>query len=272
LPDHSLLFTSFYSPVFVLLMTMGLALRRSRRATPRKTSEYSVGDVVEVVRGGVPFHGRLTALLTEGLAANPLWLIKYENHKEEELYEAAFGKLIKSANGGRLSMQKLTEDKDKAEESLSNRPRNQNPPKVKKAKSESSTKSSSSGDDSNKKTVSFSRGTSPVVSEDSEQINEEQKKKQSDREQRSLRRQAIIDVPSDVVGPLLTQSMPGPSDINKRRRPPSKSSNSQFNKRKLEDEKEAREVAKVKLVLLTGTLFLYRGVNGHRRAEFIRRV
>lgn len=44
----SLLFTSFYSPVFVLLMTMGLALRRSRRATPRKTSEYSVGDVVEV--------------------------------------------------------------------------------------------------------------------------------------------------------------------------------------------------------------------------------
>ena len=151
-----------------------------------------------MVRGGVPFHGRLTALLTEGLAANPLWLIKYENHKEEELYEAAFGKLIKSANGGRLSMKKLTEDKDKAEESLSNRPRNPNPPKVKKAKSESSTKSSSSGDDSNKKTVSFSRGTSPVVSEDSEQINEEQKKKQSDREQRSLRRQAIIDVPSKV--------------------------------------------------------------------------
>jgi hypothetical protein len=31
-----------------LLMNMGPALRRSRRATPKKTSEYSVGDIVEV--------------------------------------------------------------------------------------------------------------------------------------------------------------------------------------------------------------------------------
>jgi hypothetical protein len=137
-----------------------------------------------------------------------------------------------------------------------------------------STKSSSSGDDSKKKEDSPSRGISPVLSEDFEQLTDEQKKAKSDREQRSLRRQAIIEVPS-VGGSVLTpQSMLPPlAGYNaKRQRLSPKSNSSHFKKRKLEDDKENGEFVKVKLVLLTGTLFLYRGANGHRRAEFVRRV
>jgi hypothetical protein len=212
-------------------------------------------------------------LLTEGIAANPLWLIQYENNKEEELYEAAFGKLIKSVNGGKRLERLSVASKSPPDEAPS-RQRSHTPtttataPSTKKVKLESASKSSSSGgDESKKKSVTFSRDNS--LSDDSEQLTEEQKKKKSDREQRSLRRQAMIEVPGSDVLPLANNN----SNSNNKRRPPPKSNCTQFKKRpKLEDEKVGGEVVKVKLVLLTGTLFLYRGPNGQRRAEFVRRV
>lgn len=229
--------------------------------------------IIKVVRGGIPLQGRLTVLLTEGIAANPLWLIQYENNKEEELYEAAFGKLIKSANGGKRPEKVSVESKSPPEEALS-RQKSHTPtttataPSIKKVKLESASQSSSSaGDESKKKSVTFSRDNS--LSDDSEQLTEEQKKKnKSDREQRSLRRQAMVQVPgSDVVPPANN------NNSNNKRRPPPKSNSTHLKKRpKLEDEKVGGEVVKVKLVLLTGTLFLYRGANGQRRAEFVRRV
>ena len=228
-----------------------------------------------MARGGVSHHGRLTVLLTEGLAANPLWLIKYDNNKEEELYEAAFGKLIKSIHGGKSEKEKIAEDRSSVEGTTSCRAYTPTIPSNKKVtKVELSTKSSSSGDDSKKYEVSSSRGISPVISEEFEQLTEEQKKAKNDREQRSLRRQAIIEEPS-VGGAVLTpQSGVAPlaGHNTRRQRHSPKANSSQFKKRKLESDKAIGESVKVKLVLLTGTLFLYRGANGHRRAEFIRRV
>lgn len=85
--------------------------------------------------------------------------------------------------------------------------------------------------------------------------------RQAAREQRSLRRQAKIDTD---VNPTLGPA-PGSVQLNaskKRRIPPPKQSTKRI---KTDDGEEV-----VKVHLLTGTLYLYRGL--HRRAEFVRRV
>jgi len=111
------------------------------------------------------------------------------------------------------------------------------------------------------KSVSFSDTGTPVHSDDSSSS----AKKASAREQRSLRRQAKID--EDVV--FTVQS--GASGSIKRRLPSSRNGsggNINSSNKRTKGENGNEEVVKVKL--LPGTLYLYRGL--HRRAEFIRRV
>jgi hypothetical protein len=113
-----------------------------------------------------------------------------------------------------------------------------------------------------KKSVAFSNeSTSQVPSEGSSTPETEggrTKKKVSAREQRSARRQAVVDEFGTIVSP------PSHPTHGGKRKHNGKSSKS---KRSRQDEDDANCL---KIKLLTGTLYLYRG--RHRRAEFVRRV
>lgn len=179
-------------------------------------------------------EGRLAYNLTEGPSANPRWLVKFdlEPWKDEELYERSFGTLLKKAGN----------EADRA--SPTDYPNKQ-----------SKRSSSSSEDDSSlkkRKNVTFSEDS--LVGSDSSSVavrlpgDGRASKKARARQERIARRQAKMDqeeVPSKRQG--------------------DKSRNAD-NKHSLGDG-TGEEVIEVKM--LTGTLFLYRGLN--RRAEFVRK-
>mmetsp|Transcript_15602 Transcript_15602/g.23633 ORF Transcript_15602/g.23633 Transcript_15602/m.23633 type:complete len:234 (+) Transcript_15602:46-747(+) len=233
---------------------MGPALRRSRRSTPKKTSTYNVGDVVEIYRGSATLRGRLAYNLTEGVSPNPRWLVTFDDqsHKDEELYEKALGKVLKHGSDG--------------SEKTFNVSRRARPLPSSHGASRRESRNSGSSEEGEaekkkkNKSVSFSDADTPAQSDDSSS----NAKKASAREQRSLRRQAKID--EEVV--FTVQS--GGSRSGKRRLPSSRNSGGNINNsnKRAKGEEGNEEVVKVKL--LTGTLYLYRGL--HRRAEFIRRV
>lgn len=188
-------------------------------------------------------------------------------HKDEELYEKAFGELIKAA------------DEDGTPVGHGQAPR-----RVRTSISSSSSiqskktsKSSVSSDDGDKPDEKGSYDQSDKKKENksvsfsdiqvSTEIHAEAPSsfvpvvRQAAREQRSLRRQAKID--SDVNPSLVAAPGSVESNVLKKRRisPPKQSA-----KRIKSDDGE--EVVKVNM--LTGTLYLYRGL--HPRAEFVRRV
>lgn len=177
-------------------------------------------------------EGRLAYNLTEGPSANPRWLVTFdlEPWKDEELYERSFGTLLKKAGN----------EADRA--SPTDYPNKQ-----------SKRSSSSSEDDSSmkkRKNVTFSED-SPVASDSSSVAvpgDGRASKKARARQERIARRQAKID--QEDVPPT-------------RQNDKSRNSN---NKHSLGDGTN-EEVIEVKM--LTGTLFLYRGLN--RRAEFVRK-
>lgn len=158
---------------------------------------YRLISFIQVVRNGVPVKARLAQLLTEGTSPNPRWLIKFDGQPFKD--EEVYEHTFK-------------EDSSESEKPMSRKPPSRSnsppPPLMQEAK----TSSPSEEDDST---------SNPDVSA---------------REQRSRRRQALIDI-----------------------KPP----------KKVKRMKETNEpVTKIKL--LTGTLYLYRGE--HRRAEFVRRI
>jgi len=121
---------------------------------------------IQIIRNNTVLKGQLAYNLTEGgpSSSNPLWLVKFPNEKEEELYEHFFGKV-------------LTSNDDKTM-----------PPPSKR-------RPSSSSEGEQPKRVTFSE-SSPAASDDS---SDGVKGGVSAREQRSRRRQAKVQHEPEVV-------------------------------------------------------------------------
>ncbi|GAX16977.1 hypothetical protein FisN_5Hh356 [Fistulifera solaris] len=240
------------------------ALRRSRRAPKKQTSEFNVGDVVEIHRNNVALRAVLAQLLTEGSSVHPRWLIKFEGpYKDEEVYEHAFTKVddgrrssdTSSGEGefNRIAMDSAT-NKPTGNATIKGKGRSTSSPVDEVA--ELSEPLPGPPSDDNSKDAKKSQESSPIASDSSiPETAEARRKKASAREQRSRRRQAIIDE-FGVPQPIEEGS-------NKRKMPPHKPFK---NKRP----KPSGDEKCIQIKLLTGTLYLYRGPN--RRAEFIRKV
>mmetsp|Transcript_11125 Transcript_11125/g.24791 ORF Transcript_11125/g.24791 Transcript_11125/m.24791 type:complete len:281 (+) Transcript_11125:109-951(+) len=280
---------------------MSRNLRRSRRAPkPKLSSDFKVGDVVEIHRNGSNVKATLAQLLTEGSSANPRWLVNFPTPPyKEEVYEHTFwvklgDKPIDDAVAGPV-------DHAKAEDSASSTSKGSasqekplpssvsksglnGPSDKKKPTSDSAAAAGleSEGSNGKKKAVSFSDESSSNTSgkrtgrrgkagKDSKSVRDA---KMSAREARSRRRQALMDEPSasSAAPPAGTTSAAGGkrkvsgaaamAAQNKRKRMEAAN-----NKQSSTEEEES--VTKVKF--LTGTLYLYREGN-RRRAEFVRRV
>ena len=242
----------------------------------------------QIDRSGVTLQARLAQLLTEGTSPNPRWLIKFDGqpYKDEEVYEQTFGKLLIAA--------------DDEPESLHTEPappRRQNSGKSTNSSTSSSTSinaefdkkiaatvktdeglagqvlpakdgyKDAAADKKDKKSVTFSNENSPIGSDESStQETGTEGGNVSARESRSLRRQTMIDESDGVLA--WTGGTGNLTAGGKRRLPPGGSSGKNGSKSKRPRQEGDDSVVKVKL--LTGTLYLYRGRN--RRAEFIRRV
>ncbi|CAB9497959.1 expressed unknown protein [Seminavis robusta] len=222
---------------------MPRGLRRSRRVVSgsKKTSNYHVNDIVEIVRGNATVKARLAQLLSDPSSDDPLWLVRFDglSLKDEEIHEHVFAKPPPSLH---------------SDNSLSDR-------------DSYGRRRSGYGSDSNHHRNHY---------DDVEDYSRNRAKRAlaKDREARSKRRQAKIDETA-------RQSPPPPN--NKRRIPPpprykgkrsryhgktnhsSNGNNSNGSSTTGDDEEEV-----VTVKLLTGTLYLHKGLN--RRAEFHRRV
>mmetsp|Transcript_19413 Transcript_19413/g.40869 ORF Transcript_19413/g.40869 Transcript_19413/m.40869 type:complete len:266 (+) Transcript_19413:167-964(+) len=265
---------------------MAKTLRRSRRATKKGVSDYNVGDIVEIDRQhGVIARGRLAQLLTEGPSPNPRWLVKFDSqpYKDEEMYERAFGKIPYSAEEneeqqspianpeptssgttrGKTSMTTVDAASDeKGQWTFSEEERSDDGKKGKNSNDES-IEVATENTNSRSRAVQFQRASatfSQDSADDSSPTEEASRSRASAREARSRRRQAMIDDAAIVPG---TEILAG-----KRKIPPPPGNRSKQYKSNEVPYAEEGEVVKVKL--LTGTLYLYRGEQ--RRVEFVRRV
>jgi hypothetical protein len=220
------------------------------------------------------------------MSSHPRWLVKFDGqaYTDEEMYERAFGKLLRSAvlveegdegfvgpvdtaSSGRKKSSKV---KTNISEVSSEGEKSDSGPTTKAA---ASTKSKN-----DKKSVQFSSeaddddaagggdgtddgGSSPL--EDCERLSgtrsgsNGRKSKSSAREQRSRRRHAKID----------DEAFPGMEMLGGGKRKIAPDAGSTSKKHRLDPSMDG---AVVKVQLLTGTLHLYRGAQ--RRAEFVRRV
>lgn len=223
-------------------------------------------------------EARLAQLLTEGTSPHPRWLIRIDG-RSEEIYEHLFERVLVAADDSADAG-----NSDPAHFSAHERDNESAAPGKTTAsttgKRSASNKNSGSGDEgskearesgrsddeemrkennenNSKKSVSFSNESSANGSEGSETGDTSAAgRKVSAREQRSRKRQAMIDEHGGNFGVL--------PPANGKRRPP------QNNKSKAKRMRPESDEECVKIKLLTGTLYLYRG--RHRRAEFVRRV
>jgi len=267
------------------LVNMAISLRRSRRATKKGVSDYNVGDIVEIDRQhGIIARGRLAQLLTEGPSPNPRWLVKFDSqpYKDEEMYERAFGKLIHSNEDSNEEQHPAatetvssvatgkgggTSSEGEKSDDAKNKGKNSNNSNNNGANISSATTSTTKS-----KSVQFQRGSSASNdgSDDSSPTEENSTggksryrtlaDRVSAREARSRRRQAMIDDAAIVPG---TEILAG-----KRKLPPPPGHHS--SKKYKHNDRYAEDGEVVKVKLLTGTLYLYRGAQ--RRVEFVRRV
>ncbi len=244
--------------------------------------------------------GRLAFKLTEETSPNPRWLVKFDGqtYKDEEVYERSFGKLLHSvedddaltpplppAGSSRRAPALTTNTKlssgnarTKVVVATATTGKDSNK-SVNGTSSEENNEADKSPDQktnkngNGQKTVSFSE--SPVASDDSSALEEGnggsggrrgRGGKISAREARSLRRQAKID-DRDAVSAVMavTQATSGIIGLSTKRRLPPKGGHHKSKRPRVEGHEEV-----IKVKMLTGTLYLYRGL--HRRAEFIRRV
>lgn len=212
--------------------------------------------------------GRLVYRLTECDSPNSLWLVTVEGEgKNEEIYEKAFGRLLK--RGPRLAQEKEDDADDRNQSDMI--PRG----------SSSRSDSGNSGDLEGQ----TSSGPSDVLLPKSaqNQLNKElslttalqsdvsatsnRPKKSSAREQRSMRRQAKMEKATTTTSQDPQKHQPPPTDPKKRPTPPQPCQKDTKTK-KLKTNYDPEEVIKVKLN--TGILYLHRGLN--RKAVFVRRV
>jgi hypothetical protein len=239
----------------------------------------------------VTLQARLAQLLTEGTSPNPRWLIKFDGqpYKDEEVYEQTFGKLLIAADDEpeslpieplpprRQNSGKST-NSSTSSTSISAEVDKKIPATAKTdealAGQELTAKDADDGggkdaasDKKDKKSVTFSNENSPIGSDESStQETGTEGGNVSARESRSLRRQTMIDESDGVLA--WTSVTSNLTAGGKRRLPPGGSNGKNGSKSKRPRQDGDDSVVKVKL--LTGTLYLYRGRN--RRAEFIRRV
>ena len=215
----------------------------------------------QIDRAGTILRGRLAQLLTEGTSPNPRWLVKFDRQpqKDEEMYERSFGKLLVAYDEDEPS----TRSRSPLPPAVQSKPSKPNGNAARRGSTGKN--SSTSSDEEQKKSVKdngskkgseVSEGSNAGSDDDSSTPETGSRRSSRDRvsarEERSRRRQAKID-----------EDVPGQESSGGKRRPPPLNGS----KKRPRGENDG-EVVKVKL--LTGTLFLYRGL--HRRAEFIRRV
>lgn len=219
----------------------------------------------------------MAQLLTEGPSPNPRWLVKFDSqpYKDEEMYERAFGTLLHSneeseeqasapaASEATGTRSKATEaandtkgsgasgDGDKSDDAKKGKNANG-------SKTDATTAPKSKGAQSEKGSGALSQDSDSSPTEDNSRAGS--RSRASAREARSRRRQAMIDDAAIVPG---TEILAG-----KRKMPPPPGHRSKQYKQNETQYAEDGEVVKVKL--LTGTLYLYRGAQ--RRVEFVRRV
>jgi hypothetical protein len=208
--------------------------------------------ITQVSRNDVIVKGKLLQELSEGKTANPRWLVAFVDEpawKDEELYEKAFGKQWADRDA----------EPPKPPPRIRTKPAITIPPKKVTTKSAaSSVKGDSSSEaegsrSSKKKSVSFTESSPPESGSDSSMKGRSAAARKSAREQRSLRRQS-----QDAILPPLVAT--GTITTKRDRAPPTN----------LPDSKKPRKDEEViKVPMLTGTLYLYRGPV--RRAEFVRR-
>jgi acetyl/propionyl-CoA carboxylase alpha subunit len=233
---------------FVAIPHVRVQCRVSHR-TSRLRSRVRTLLLSQVTRNDIVVKGKLLQQLSEGKTANPRWLVAFVDEpswKDEELYEAVFGK----------HWPKETDVPQKQVRSRIKPPTNV---ARKKTSKNSTVKSSPSSDaeasqtsSTKKKSVTFTE-TSAAVSEGDSSPREKSSSRSSAREQRSKRRQAQVEKEVVVHHPTtMKRTLPPPT-------------------RTLPDNKKARKDEEViKVPMLTGTLYLYRGPV--RRAEFVRHV
>ena len=230
---------------------------------------------------GVIARGRLAQLLTEGPSPNPRWLVKFDSqpYKDEEMYERAFGKLLHSneeseeqpsaptaseVTSGSNSRTKTSISVANAATEATNDSKSgasADGDKSDDAKKGKNSNGSSKDDATTKaKAIPGSGTLSQDSADDSSPNDEASRSRASAREARSRRRQAMIDDAAVLPG---TEILAG-----KRKMPPPPAHRSKQFKHGDTQYAEDGEVVKVKL--LTGTLYLYRGAQ--RRVEFVRRV
>lgn len=211
---------------------------------------------------------------------NPRWLIRFESStiKDEEVYEHDFvgpsdGKNSPTASDQDASSRRgvtaaaRNNKKKSASSSNSDSDTSNNSKKKKVARTTSVdyTKENVSDDSSsavNKQrtaNIASSGDVSPTQSDDTN-LQAQKEARLTAREARSRRRQAAIE---DTKAAIANSSDAQPS---RKRKLSGAAKQSAKNKR----EKQQNQEDCVKIKLLTGTLYLYRGQN--RRAEFIRRV
>lgn len=250
---------------------MSDALRRSTRRNNghRKRDGYSAGDVIELTRAGGFAHGRLVNQRSADDPASP-WLVTFDDQDfpDEEIHEDDLGPVVArvddSDNGSSKNGDATKSNKGSKKNSLRSKPAlsaNRDD-----AKAGSGSDDAESLDSSNKK----KRRSSSIdlqpddhasnVDTDASSPTDAAKlaKLVSDREQRSRRRQQIIE--EDVVpgSDLLKIGHPKPTTNNGLALPLAKKAKTQGGE------------AVVKIPMLTGTLYLYRGAK--RRVAFVRKL
>jgi hypothetical protein len=239
----------------------------------------------------VTLQARLAQLLTEGTSPNPRWLIKFDGqpYKDEEVYEQTFGKLLIAADDEpeslptepvpprRQSSGKSTSSSTSSSTSISTEADKKISATTKTDEAlagqvllakDGDDGSKDAADKKDKKSVTFSNENSPIGSDEESSTQETGTEggNVSARESRSLRRQTMID---ESDGVLAWTGGTGNLTVGGKRRPPPGGSNGK-NGSKSKRPRQEGDDSVVKVKLLTGTLYLYRGRN--RRAEFIRRV
>eukprot|EP00525_Craspedostauros_australis_P010594 CAMPEP_0198109148 /NCGR_PEP_ID=MMETSP1442-20131203/1161_1 /TAXON_ID= /ORGANISM="Craspedostauros australis, Strain CCMP3328" /LENGTH=218 /DNA_ID=CAMNT_0043764669 /DNA_START=18 /DNA_END=674 /DNA_ORIENTATION=- len=216
------------------------------------------------------WKGRLAQLLTDGSSPNPRWLLKFDGqqHKDEEVYERSFGRLVYStgddaSDASPTDVTKLLPPQKRA--------RGRYSPSCSDAEgidADHTFHAPPSGVDiAFDSAFAYDAGEispAPTAASDEDSATMDfPSSRVSAREARSRRRQAKIDedvIPTDHVH----HHIPAKTHP-KRRMPHSSGTGDRHKKQRTVDVDEP-----IKVKLLTGTLLLYRGAQ--RRVEFNRRV
>lgn len=243
------------------------SLRRSHRV---KITSYSVGDPVEVMHGdGVFFKGKIIRQATTSSPTDPLWIVSLRDgrRRNREVHERSLRKLGEedSATEETTKVRTSRNKKEKkggnsnakpssstSSSDLDDKPSSNDSHDSLLAKSE---KSSSSKKTSGKKRRSTDDVSHLMKTAKKQKVVSFQGK--NSKRQRSLR----VNTRSSSRNDPETEFAVLPVDLKTSRRGVSKKGGPRPGKKAKNE-----EVVKVKM--LTGTLYLYRGEN--RRAEFIR--